>query len=100
MKTLLSILYDKNATEAEKDDAIIDLSDYDDIAIEESLLSAAKELNLSDMLLSSIGEALANIWIRKGHIDFNKLKVLPYLAQHEAICCIKNTAPELLNGMR
>jgi len=97
MQRLLSILYDKNATEAEKDDAIIDLSDYDDEIVEKSLVIATKELNLSNMLLSSIGEALANIWIRKDYIDFNKLALLPLLAKEEAICCIKNVKPKLLN---
>lgn len=96
MKNLISILYDQTATEAEKDDAIIDLSDYDDVYVQEELVKAARELNLSDMLLSSIGEALANIWLRKGVIDHDKLNSLPLRAKTEAVNCIKNVNPALL----
>lgn len=97
VKSLIAILYDATASEAEKDDAIIDLSDYDDAFVEESLFRASQNLQLSEMLQSSIGETLATIWIRKNHIDFNKFNLLSSVARKEAKNCIKKLKPTLLN---
>lgn len=96
IKNLIAILYDATASEAERDDAIIDLGNYDEVIAEESLFRASQELQLSEMLLSSIGESLANIWIRKNNVDFNKFKLLPSTVQKEAIACIKKIKPALL----
>ena len=99
MKKLLSILYDAKASEAERDDAIIDLGDYDDLSVEDALSEAANNLSLSDMLLSSIGETLANIWIRKKNVNTSILQALPFIAYREVINVIMNLEPSLLENI-
>ncbi|MCY9591896.1 hypothetical protein [Paenibacillus chitinolyticus] len=89
-KALIDILLDPYSTEAEKDDAVIDLGEHfedeETIAI---LLKVSNQDGIGEMVAASCGESLAFIWLRKSEINYNQLLLLKEAALHEALSLIK-----------
>jgi hypothetical protein len=90
---LIQILLDSNASEAEKDDAAMDLGSFDSNDTVESLFEAAINPENDDMIKASCGESLAQIWLRNHSIDFKKLSKLSGIAFNEAGIKIKSKDP-------
>jgi hypothetical protein len=65
---LIDVLLDESADIAERDDAAIDLGEYDDDRALAALAQVAVMTD-SEILASSCGESLAQMWIRKGSFD-------------------------------
>lgn len=87
---LIAVLLDSTAREDERDDAAMDLADFDGYDVVEALYTVAADQSLqSEMIKGSCGESLASIWIRTGTIDFELLSRLEGTAKTEALWSIK-----------
>lgn len=87
---LIRLLLDKSAEESERDDAAIDLGDYDDDEVISTLVSVAADPTTEEVICSSCGESLGAIWLRKGSVDQTFLNRIRPEAQREAIALIKS----------
>jgi len=68
-KKLIEILLDKSASVSERDDAAMDLSVFDSNEVVDALLKVGKDNSVDDVILSSIGESLAEIWLRNNNFN-------------------------------
>jgi hypothetical protein len=83
---LIHVLMDCAASEDERDDAAMDLADFNDGDVIQTLfLVATDESCPSDMVKGSCGESLASIWIRTGKVDVTLLHQLDGSARQEAM---------------
>lgn len=68
-ESLAAALLDKDESLGTRDDAAMDLSEYDDAVALQALIQIAQDPNEDEMLHSSAGESIGQIWHRKG--EFN-----------------------------
>lgn len=94
VRKLATILKDTTATIAEKDDAAIELGEFDDSEALTALITATQTEELAEIVLASIGESIAQIWIRLDNFDPTLFNQLPIEAQREAHSLIQATRPE------
>ena len=90
---LIEVLLDVTASEAERDDAAMDLAAYDEPAVEEALIRVGADLSTPNVVAASCGESLAEIWLRKKQLNLYALKRLQGEACHEAIGLIRVREP-------
>lgn len=89
--TLIEILLDKTASDAERDDAAMDLGfSLNEEAVEVALLTVANDETVDEMIRASCGESLAQIWIAQNQVSREKLALLTGIARDEAMALIKN----------
>jgi hypothetical protein len=72
---LIQCLLDRNESLAARDDAALDLADYEGREVETALVQVACDVTENEMLQDSAAEALKEIWSRKDvfHMDiFNR----------------------------
>ena len=96
LKALKKILLDRKAPLAERDDAAIDLGEFDDPEALETLMEIAVDPQEDDIILASCGESIALIWLRTGKFDRNQLKRLVGSARVEAEVLLRNQRPKWL----
>jgi hypothetical protein len=94
---LATILMDPTATLTEKDDAAIDLGEFDEPDALTALMAATQSDHLDSTILASIGESMAQIWVRLDNFDLNLFNQLPKEAQREAYSLIEANRPQWLN---
>lgn len=88
---LIEILLDKTASDAERDDAAIDLGYIsEDEDVEAALLTVANDEEADEMIRASCGESLAQIWIAHNQVSREKLSLLMGVALEEAMSMIKS----------
>jgi hypothetical protein len=90
---LIEVLLDVTAAEADRDDAAMDLSTYDDPEVEEALIRVGVEPSTPRSVAASCGESLAEIWLRKGKLNLSALKLLRSEARDEALALISAREP-------
>ena len=95
---LIEILLNNKCRFDERDDAAMDLSEYDEIEAEEALISIAKNKEEPSLLVASAGESLAEIWLRNRKIKIQLIKSLREEASKEIISFLETKAPELLSS--
>ncbi|RKZ50440.1 MAG: hypothetical protein DRR16_08595 [Candidatus Parabeggiatoa sp. nov. 3] len=101
VRKLAAILVDSTATLTEKDDAAINLGEFDESEALTALIVAAQSEKVEEMVLASIGESIAQIWIRLDNFDSMIFNQLPRGAQREAHSLIQaNRSEWLLNEKR
>ncbi|WP_256761272.1 hypothetical protein [Cohnella sp. WQ 127256] len=88
---LISIMQDKEARDDERDDAIIDLYEFNNDIVINALLEEALDDKNENTLRASCGETLAQIWINNSDIDFSKLIKLRGSALNEVLSQIKHS---------
>lgn len=88
------ILLDQTATESERDDAAMDLGQYDDDRALKTLLFVGSNLNDDPVVMSSCGESIAAIWIRRDKFDSKSYNTLNETAKDSLGFIIKNDKPE------
>ncbi|ALC89082.1 hypothetical protein AM500_04195 [Bacillus sp. FJAT-18017] len=81
---LIKLLLDQTAREDERDDAAIDLAQYDNDEVEAALIQAIHDSNTTEIIRASCGASLAEIWLRTNRIDHQTLDNLPEPAKSEA----------------
>lgn len=85
LNELIEILLDVRATIGERDDAAMDLHEYNNDLALSALTHVAKNKDEDSIILNSCGESIAAIWIKRNHFDKN---------------CYKNLTPQAKNGIR
>ncbi|MGO4733741.1 hypothetical protein [Paenibacillus sp. 2KB_22] len=84
-KILLEILLDPKTSDAEKDDAVIDLGiNFQDEETIDFLINVSNNNCYDEMVVASCGESLAHIWIKNEQINYKKLLELKGVALAEA----------------
>ncbi|MCM2996156.1 hypothetical protein M3647_01570 [Paenibacillus cellulositrophicus] len=86
---LIQIVKAESARFDERDDAIIDLAEFNNNEVIEALFNIAKNNQIDIMLQASAGEVLTEIWIRNSNIDFKKLTIFTDSALNEALGLLK-----------
>ncbi|WP_215190842.1 hypothetical protein [Exiguobacterium sp. s7] len=87
----IEILLDQTASDAERDDAAMDLGfSLNEEAVEIALLTVANDETVDEMIRASCGESLAQIWIAHNQVSREKLSLLTGIALGEAISMIKS----------
>ena len=94
---LISVLLDPNARIDARDDAAMDLSSYSEPEAEDALVRAGSDPTTPEIVLSSCGESLAEIWVRRGQFNRRVLDSLSPAARSEALAYLETRAPDLLN---
>ncbi len=93
-KSLIRLLIDQSALDADRDDAAMDLGEeFEDEMTLNSLIQVASNPKEIDMILSSCGESIGKIWVKKKYFDEQIYKKLPKFAQDGIYCVIKNRTP-------
>lgn len=96
-KKLIEILLDRSASISERDDAAMDLSAFDSIEVVNALLKVGKDNSVDDIVLSSVGESLAEIWLKNK--DFN-IDTYYSLCDATKFAIKENMAGELPEALR
>ncbi|MGG3281238.1 hypothetical protein [Paenibacillus solani] len=92
---LLEILNDPTASDAEKDDAVIELGiNFHDAETVDILLQLSNDSNYDEMIAASCGEYLGHIWLTTQQISYEKLSHLKGIALTEALSQIKAQRPD------
>jgi hypothetical protein len=81
MDELIEILFDKSASISERDDAAMDLSDYDSAI--DALIEIASDVTDNPTVLGSCGTSISEIWMRLGIFDESILALLAPQARAE-----------------
>lgn len=89
-ETLKSVIYNDTSRDDEIDDAVMDLSKFDDEEVIQILMKVANDASFDQMIRASAGESLADIWIRRSIIDYRQLGNLTEIALKEALAMIKS----------
>ncbi|NOU93273.1 hypothetical protein GC093_08585 [Paenibacillus sp. LMG 31456] len=93
-KKLIDILIDTTASDAERDDAAIDLSNYSNNEIIFALLYTARDNNVDDMIKASCGESLAIIFITINTFRTEIYELLDGISKTEFVNYIKHNKKE------
>lgn len=94
-ESLLEILLDPTTSDAEKDDAVIELgSNFQDDETIDILIKVSNDINCDKMIVASCGESIAHIWLTNQRIDYEKLSYLKGIALTEALSLIKAQRPD------
>lgn len=86
---LIEILLNPSITAAERDDAAMALSKFNDTLVINALFKIAVDSSVDTTVRASCGESLATIWLNKGDVDLDKLSKLEGEAWGEAIKLIQ-----------
>ncbi|WP_440115581.1 hypothetical protein [Paenibacillus sp. QZ-Y1] len=94
-ETLMEILTDSTASDAEKDDAIIELGEnFQDGETVDILIKVSNESNCDEMIAASCGESIGQIWLATQQISYEKLSHLNGIALTEVLSLIKAQRPD------
>ena len=93
---LIQVLLDEDAEFGDRDDAAMDLSAYDDDAVEKALARVACDIAADADLADTCGESLAEIWCRKERIPENILVRLTPVSLRIALGTMEALCPALV----
>lgn len=94
---LIDLLFDRTATDDERDDAAMDLGGYDDERALMALVTIASNPSSEDeFILDVCGESIGNILVKQRTFRKEIIDVLAPTAQSEAVAVIKIRRPEWL----
>lgn len=93
---LIQILLDRSADLSDRDDAAIDLGEFDDDRAIMALINVAKDLEENQTILASCGESIAQIWLRTGRFDRQAFDALAPSARAEVEGLMRKQRPQWL----
>lgn len=99
VKCLCDVLLDVEANLADRDDAAMDLGEFNEDLALEVLCKVASNSSEDETLLASCGESAAQIWLRRGFCNVEVLKQFQQVAMAEALALIRTKNPSLLSGI-
>jgi hypothetical protein len=92
---LIEILTDPTASDAEKDDAVIELGqNFQDEETVDILIKVANDSDCDEMIKASCGESIGQIWLSTQQISYDKLSYLNGIALSEVLSLIKTQRPD------
>lgn len=97
LNELIKLLFDERASIAERDDAAMDLFEYNDDLAENALIKIAKNKKENPIILNSCGESIGTIWVKKNKFDKDCYNNLSKESQDGIHYIIKTDKPEWLN---
>lgn len=97
---LIRVLLEPAAAFGERDDAALDLGACDEPEAEHALLRVACDPSTDPKLADTCGEALGEIWCRKGKLNLEALQKLPEPARATALDVIESQRPEWVAQLR
>lgn len=97
IENLIDILFDKNARTDEKDDAAMDLAQFNDDRALNALIKAAHKSNEDETVLETIGESIASIWLGRNKFFKEVYDSLPKRVKSSINIIIKFNKPEWIN---
>jgi hypothetical protein len=92
---LILVLLDSNAEYGDRDDAAMDLANFDGDEVESALAQVACDAASDPELADTCGESLAEFWARRGLVNGEILRALPPASRDIAIATLVVLAPEL-----
>jgi len=92
-KLLINVLLDQTALWADRHDAALDLSEYNEDQVVAALLTVACNPNEEQTIIATCGESLGLIWIQRKQLDLNSLYRLTDAAKSEALAVINHYQP-------
>lgn len=75
-KLLIELLFDETARIDERDDAALDLAEYDSDIAMDALIKAGSDRNFDDTVLEAVSTSIAMIWSRNKSFDRKKYNLL------------------------
>jgi hypothetical protein len=96
LENLVKLLLNKNASIAERDDAAMDLFQYDSDFVLNALIKIAKNKEEDSTLLNSCGESIGSIWVKRNIFDKNTYEILSKEAQDGVYYVIQSDRPDWL----
>jgi HEAT repeat protein len=99
ISVLLEVLLDKSASLADRDDAAMNLGEYDEDRALTALLEVASDPSEDEIVLSSAGESIAQIWLRQRSVDLGQLGGLQSIARDEVIALLEKEMPGSTAGL-
>ncbi len=91
---LTQILLDKSIVIDDRDDAAMDLADYDDDRALRTLVKAGGDISDDEMVLNSCGESIAEILIRRNQLITEIIWSLAQPAREGVLIILRNQKPE------
>lgn len=83
LNRLIEVLIDRQARIDERDDAAINLGDFDDARALQVLLFVASDSSESEIVLASCGESIGAIWKRQAVWSDEQLERMTPIARRE-----------------
>ena len=93
---LISVLLDFTAELSERDDAAMDLGEFDDERALSALYMIANNHAEDETLAASCGESIAQIWLRRGACDEQILETLHPSASSEVLALVSSKNRDIL----
>ena len=78
LEDLVDLLLNNEASIADRDDAAMDLFEYDNDTALNALIKVAKNKDEDPVVLNSCGESIASIWVKR-KVLFIKLKFFKFI---------------------
>jgi len=97
---LISVLLNFTADLSERDDAAMDLGEFDNEEALSALYQVAKDHEENETLVSSCGESIAQIWLRRDYCNVNILELFHPTAYSEALSLISSQNKNLLHDKK
>ena len=97
---LISVLLDPNAEYGDRDDAAMDLANFDGDEVELALAQVASDIASDPDLAETCGESLAELWARRGRVNAEILRALSPPSRDIAIATLAVLAPGLAASAR
>ena len=97
---LISVLRDRTARLDERDDAALDLAQYDEPEALHALIRVASDQSDDELLLDSCGQSIAEIWARLGIVENAVLLALTPTARRILLGTLEARAPHLIPPSR
>ena len=100
LKKLVDLLLNENATISERDDAAMDLYEFNDNVALNALTKIAKNTDENPIVLNSCGESIASIWIKRNSFDKQCYDSLTKVAKDGIFYVIQHDKPNWLNMLQ
>jgi HEAT repeat protein len=96
VQMLIEVLLDKNLREDERDDAAMDLGEYNDLRALEALIKVASDPDENMTVVDSCAESIGSILIERNEFDNSIIDGLAPVAKRILIKFIKTCKPDLI----
>ena len=99
-KKLIETLINRKYSVSERDDAAMDLYQYDSKRVEEALILVASDKQEDPIILNSCGESLGAIWVKRNRFDDKCYKQLTQAAKDGIFYVIRHDKPEWISEFK
>jgi len=98
VEMLIRVLLDKDAPIGDRDDAAMDLGQYNDQRALNALLKIATNPNEDSFIFDVCGESIASLWVKRDSFDLDSYQKLMPPAKRECYGYIEVNKPEWIKN--